>query len=254
MYKIIKRFSWCSEIKDVGSTLSMIRNAMGIKQKDLAAYADVSQPNISRLEKGTQPPTLSFLERVAHGLHQKVYVLFISSGGEEVMKKMDEIISGGISGAITDPFSEQADVHAKIFYEEMRHNHSDVARIAKNTGLSVEDVLHVKNFLFIDLHSLADGEIRRFDESFAIAESWRRLAFDPEHIQKHDLILLKHELYERKLIAQGLTQRQAHEKASQEYDYPREMQAFYNELTETKVIPKRKDFDAGAIKYTDFVR
>ena len=33
-----------------------------------------------------------------------------------------------------------------------------------------------------------------------------------------------------------------------------EMQAFYFELNKTKVIPKRKDFDAGAIKYTDFVR
>ena len=245
---------WYSEIDTLGKTLAMIRESIGFKQKELAKSIGIPQPNISRLERGEHPPTLSLLKRVAHGLHHEVYVIFTSLGEENFMEHIDEFMAGGISGAITDPSSERAEKHARMFYEEMRKNHSDVAKIAENTGLSIEDVLHVKNFLFIDVHALADGKIRRFDESFAIAESWRRLAFDPEHIQKHDLTLLRHELYERKLIAQGLTQRQAHEKASLKYDYPREMQAFYFELNKTKVIPKRKDFDAGAIKYTDFVR
>lgn len=143
-------------------------------------------------------------------------------------------VSGGISGAISDPFSERADAHAKMFYEEIRHNHSDVGKIAKNTGLPIEDVLHVKNFLFIDVHLLEDGEIKRFDGSFPIAESWRRLAFEPKLIQKHDITLLHHEIYERKLMAQGLSQKEAHEKASKKYNYPKEVEEFYEKLHNKK--------------------
>lgn len=162
-------------------------------------------------------------------------------------------ISGGISGAITDPFSDKADNHAKLFYEEIRKNHSDVMRIAQNTGFSVDDILHVKNFLFIDVHLLEDGVIKRFDESFSIAESWRRLAFDPQNIQKHDITLLKHEIYERQLMAQGHSQQDAHLIASEQYNYPKESLEFYEKLHEKKLSPKHR-FDSGAIKSSDYVR
>ena len=168
-------------------------------------------------------------------------------------RSVDAVVSGGISGAISDPFSERADAHAKMFYEEIRHNHSDVERIARNTGFSIEDVLHVKNFLFIDVHLLEDGEIKRFDESFPIAESWRRLAFEPKLIQKHDITLLHHEIYERKLMAQGLSQKEAHEKASKKYNYPKEVEEFYEKLNNKKIKPW-KNFDSGALKTNDFVR
>ncbi len=162
-------------------------------------------------------------------------------------------VSGGISGGISDPFSEKADAHAKLFYEEIRKNHSDVMRIAQNTGFSVDDVLHVKNFLFIDVHLLEDGAIKRFDECFPIAESWRRLAFDPKHIQKHDITLLQHEIFERKLMAKGYSQQEAHMKASEKYNYPKEVAEFYEQLNKKKTLPKR-NFDAGAIKSNDFMR
>ena len=169
------------------------------------------------------------------------------------MEEKRNLISGGIFGAITDPFSDEADAHAKLFYEEIRHNHSDVKRIAKNTGLPIEGILHVKNFLFIDLHLLEDGEIKRFDESFAIAESWRRLAFEPNLIQKHDITLLKHEIYERQLMVKGISQKEAHEQASKKYNYPSEVEAFYQSLQHHKIRPRKK-FDAGALKSNDFVR
>ena len=162
-------------------------------------------------------------------------------------------ISSGISGAITDPFSKRADAHAKLFYEEIRNNHSDVEKIAKNTGLPLEDILHVKNFLFIDVHLLDNGKIKRFDESFPIAESWRRLAFEPKMIQKHDITLLYHEIYERKLMAQGISQKEAHKKASNKYNYTKEVVEFYEKLTHEKIKPWR-NFDAGALKANDFVR
>jgi len=42
-----------------------------------------------------------------------------------------ENISGGISGAISDPLSPEAQEHAELFYEEIRHRFDDVEKIAK---------------------------------------------------------------------------------------------------------------------------
>ena len=91
------------------------------------------------------------------------------------------INAGGIAGAITDPLSPRALAHAKMYYEEIRSIHSDVQKIAENTGFTKHQIMLVRNYLFVDEHELEDG-IRRFDESFEIAESWRRLAFDPKNI------------------------------------------------------------------------
>lgn len=56
------------------------------------------------------------------------------------------INNGIISGAITDTYSERAVEHAKRFYEEIHNNksHSDVVRIAENTGYSFEQILQIK--------------------------------------------------------------------------------------------------------------
>jgi hypothetical protein len=87
----------------------------------------------------------------------------------------------------------------------------------------------VKNYLFLDVHELADG-IRRFDVSFEIAESWRRLAFDPKNIKNHDLTLLNHELLELRLVSDGIPQDEAHLIASKKYNYSRESYEFYQSL------------------------
>lgn len=138
-------------------------------------------------------------------------------------------ISGGISGAITDPLSKRAAKHANLYYEEIRKNHSDVDHIAHNTGYTRDQVMLIKNYLFLDVHEL-DGGIRRFDVSFEIAESWRRLAFDSENIQPHDLTLLKHELLELRLVSEGIKQDEAHLIASQKYNYSQESFDFYQSL------------------------
>lgn len=61
--------------------------------------------------------------------------------------------------------------HAKLFYEEIRKNRSDVKKISKNTGFTYEQILLVKNYLFIDVHKLGDDDEieQRFDASFEIA-------------------------------------------------------------------------------------
>lgn len=139
-------------------------------------------------------------------------------------------ISGGISGAISDPWSEEANKHAKVYYEEIRKRHDDIAKIAKNTGYTVGQIGLIKNYLFNDVHELSDGEFRRFDASFFIAESWQRLSDNPKRIQPHDITLLKHEITEMGYVRRGCSQEEAHIITSREYNYSKESSEFYKAL------------------------
>lgn len=141
------------------------------------------------------------------------------------MRKTEDFIAGGI----TDPLSERALNHAELYYEEIRKSHSDVKKIAENTGFTYDQVLLVKNYLFMDVHRLGDVE-QRFDASFEIAESWRRLAYDPDNIKHHDLTLLHHELMEMRLVNEGLEQDEAHLITSRKYNYALECFEFYEGL------------------------
>ena len=153
---------------------------------------------------------------------------------------MSNVISGGISGAISDPFSPEAQLHAYKYYEEIRHRTDDIYKIAKLTGYTPEQVLKAKNFLFVETHVLSDG-IRRFDPSFEIAESWQRLSDMQEFVQEHDKLLIPHELMEMKLINDGLSQEEAHNKTSEVYNYPDEADKFYQELQREKGVISKSD-------------
>lgn len=139
---------------------------------------------------------------------------------------MDDII---VSGGISNPLSKEGRAHAELYYKEIRTRTDEIAKIAKFTGLSEEEIIKVKNYLFNDVHKLITG-IKRFDPSFEIAETWRRLADDHEHVQPHDRLLIPHELMEMKLIDSGLSQSEAHKLTSEKYDYPRASTEFYNQL------------------------
>lgn len=139
-----------------------------------------------------------------------------------------------ISGAISDEHSQEARKHAKLYYNEIRSQTTDVARIAANTGYEESIIKEIKEYLFIDKHHLIDG-YRRFDPDFAIAQSWQRLA--QNDIKKHDLTLLKHEVHERRLIARGMTQDEAHKETSKLYNYKKEVGEYYAKLKKRK---KRK--------------
>lgn len=142
---------------------------------------------------------------------------------------MTNLISGGISGAISDPLSPEALEHATKYYEFIRHRTDDIEKISVNTGYTKEQVLKVKNYLFIETHILFTG-IKQFDPSFEIAETWQRLSDMLEYIQKHDLLLIPHELKEMDFINKGMTQLEAHNKTCLEFDYPRETNRFYADL------------------------
>ena len=149
----------------------------------------------------------------------------------EVSTKRCRFISGGISGAISDPLSNKALRHAEVYYEEIRHRTDDIKKISEFTGYTIEQILRVKNYLFIETHVLNDG-IHQFDPSFEIAQSWQRLADMQKEVQPHDLLLIPHELMEMELISVGFNQFKAHEETSMVYNYPKEAARFYATLKE----------------------
>ena len=160
-------------------------------------------------------------------------------------------ISGGISGAISNPLSPEALLHAHKYYEEIRHRKDDVYKIAEFTGYTPEQVLKVKNFLFVETHILSKG-IQRFDPCFEIAETWQRLADMHDYVQPHDKLLIPHELLEMDLINKGLSQDEAHEITSRKYNYPAESNLFYENLQNKQkaVIDKAIDIVSGGTSHT----
>lgn len=104
-------------------------------------------------------------------------------------------VCGGLN-----PSSFRAREHALNYYESVRNNKSDYYSIALNTGFSIEQIQMIKNYIFRDTHYIRDSKgyaYRRFHPSFEMADSWRRLKSKGGNlIQKHDILLLQHELLE----------------------------------------------------------
>lgn len=157
-------------------------------------------------------------------------------------------VSGAITGAITNPFSKEADKHAELYYPEIRKMSTDVEKIAQNTGFTIDQIRLVKNYLFIYEHDL-NGEIKHFDPCFQIAESWRRLAFDEKNIKTHDLLLLQHELQELQLVSSGIPQNEAHTLTNRIYNYQKASDEYYTALSKEKDDKKydKSYTNAGAI-------
>lgn len=144
----------------------------------------------------------------------------------------DIIISGAVSGAL-NPESQRATEHAKRYYDAVRKMTTDVARIARNTRYSEEQIQNIKNFIFLEKHDLGNGEIEYFEPNYEMAESWQRL-IDGKNIQLHDLTLLRHETVEKHFMEIGYSQDEAHIMASREYNYKEESEKYYAEVNKHK--------------------
>ena len=142
--------------------------------------------------------------------------------------KQNKLIGGAL-----DPESERADAHAERYYEFVRKMTTDVKRIAENTGIPEAVIQRIKNFIFMDVHDLGEGEIARFDPIYEMAESWQRL-IDGKNIQPHDLTLLRHEIMENELMDQGYSQDEAHILASKKYDYKKESEEYHGSVKKNK--------------------
>lgn len=160
----------------------------------------------------------------------------------------ENYVSGGISGAITDVTSPQAIRHAELYYESIRHMSTDIVKIAQNTDFTQEQILQVKQFLFMDKHVLGDEEEPKyFDPCFEIAESWQRLMGNKKDIQEHDIILINHELTEMELICKGYSQEEAHNITNKTYNYTEASDEYYHKLR-LKISPK--EMNSGGIRKT----
>ncbi|MCL2019020.1 MAG: hypothetical protein FWG70_04595 [Oscillospiraceae bacterium] len=125
----------------------------------------------------------------------------------------------GASGAIPRKDIARMDEHAERFYGAIRKRTSDIEAIAKNTGLLPEDVKKIKQHIFINEYELGEDEPRKFDPNYDMAVSWQRL-IDGKDIREMDIVLLKHELTEFKLMKEkSLPYEEAHKIASKQYNY-----------------------------------
>ena len=153
-----------------------------------------------------------------------------STSGIDNMAKNDIINTGAISGAL-NPYSAEAAEHAERYYESVRHMTTDVAKIAKNTGLSEDEIAQIKNHVFVEKHDLGGSEPEYFLPSYEMAQSWQRL-IEGKNIQKHDITLLKHENMEQRLMKQGYSQKEAHKITEQKYNYSKECKEYYADVSE----------------------
>jgi len=129
------------------------------------------------------------------------------------------MINTGATGAIPRTDLYRLDKHAELYYEEIRKRENDVAAIAYNTGVPIEDIQRIKQHIFINEYDLGEDIPRRFDPDYDMAISWQRL-IDGKNIQEMDTVLLRHELYEYTLMhEQQLSYSEAHEKAAELYNY-----------------------------------
>ena len=124
----------------------------------------------------------------------------------------------GASGAIPRNDFKRMDEHAARYYEEIRHRKTDVAAIAKNTGISVDVVESIKQHIFYMKYDLGEDEDRRFDPSYDMAVSWQRL-IDGNNIHEMDIVMLHHESLEYELMSGGMCYEHAHVVANEQYNY-----------------------------------
>ena len=173
-------------------------------------------PHISAEERermkqiGFKKPTISSEERermLIAGMKKPQRLDFSAESGI--------INTGAISGAL-NPMSKKAEQHAAQYYEAVRHMKTDTARISQATGIAKDKLDKIKEHVFIKEHDLINGK-RRFDPDYEMAQSWQRLING--NFKEQDIVLLKHEYAELRYMEKGLTQNEAHIKASRKYDF-----------------------------------
>lgn len=142
-------------------------------------------------------------------------------------RKSDILKSRGALNDKNDPLGSRREKHATLFYEAIRNSNKDslVKRISKNTGLSEKGISNVYDHVFLNKYDLYGGR-KRFDPDYDMAESFRRLR-EGKNIQEHDIVMLKHERLEYKLMKKtGMKYIDAHKLAEKKYNYAKALQEF----------------------------
>lgn len=191
------------------------------KLETRAQYADRQERKYSRLMR--------------HSLdkdNQKRYQFRAEEWKTVAMEGESDIIKAGAISGARNPYGEAADEHAKRYYGLVRKMTTDVEKIAKNTGYSINEIKEIKEFIFMTKHDLGGKEPEYFRPDYMMAESWRRLIDGKP--EPHDLTLIKHEIMEKQLMSKGMTQEEAHLFTSQKYNYGKEANEFYGKIKKYK--------------------
>jgi hypothetical protein len=100
---------------------------------------------------------------------------------------------------------------AELAYDSIRASSTDVAAIARNSGISESRIARIKDHIFFKEHQLDTG-LRRFDADPDIVNAWSRLEVG-DHVSS-DVSLLRHEIFESRFESLYRTNyRTAHEAA-----------------------------------------
>lgn len=116
--------------------------------------------------------------------------------------------------------------YAQKYYSYIRNKEypTDAIYVANNTGLTVEQILLIRNYIFCSKSWLG---LKKSQARFDIARSWKRLSGHNCNYYAHDMLLVCQVLYEIKLVSNGLSKHKAHMKARKRYNYELENRNFY---------------------------
>ena len=146
------------------------------------------------------------------------------TGRKSLIEKNPTVVGKYPTGALNDtndPFGSKRALHAKKYYEAVRSRNKEIEinKIANNTGYRSQDIEKIYNHIFIDEHIFADGRKERFYPDYNMANSWARLR-EGKNIQKKDLVLLDHEMFELSLMKlYNYVYERAHKEAEKLYNY-----------------------------------
>lgn len=151
---------------------------------------------------------------------------FVDDGSKDGLTRIDNNGKIATGGRILDPDSAEGKAFAEMYYSEIRSFSTDSEKIAYNLCKEKEEIEKIKQYLFFN-HS--------FEPDCAIAQSWQRLMLG-ENIQKHDRTLIEHELLEMQVKRDnpGISHSNAHAIATKQYNYQKEVDEYYGNLSKNK--------------------
>lgn len=165
------------------------------------------------------------------------------AGAEEIVNCRCVVTYGGLSGILSgavkgawndenDPYNEKRTKIAEEQYEQIRNRKREyeISAVAKNSGMSQDDIERVFAHVFEREHLFEDGSVHRFDPDYYMYHSWQRLR-EGKTVYPHDLIMLQHELAEEKIMGNSLeiVYEDAHNEVVKKYDYEKALLKYLKE-------------------------
>ncbi|MBR2674304.1 MAG: hypothetical protein IKE52_02470 [Mogibacterium sp.] len=147
-------------------------------------------------------------------------------------RRVGSMRSGALKGAYNDendPFFLKREKAGEDIYTEIRNRKREyeIESVAQNSGFSTKEIEIVFEHIFEKEHLFEDGSIKKFDSDYYMAQSWLRLR-EGKSIQKHDFVMLRHELEEAKIMSKNLeiSYEKAHNIAEEKWSYKKALMEY----------------------------